>query len=434
MPSNRVRLSRDTRLLLAIVVVAVTMLWVLARIRFSDRPQTKNPVAPVLAQITPPPSAFEDITARVAELQPRVQPAIVAVTFDRADALGGSATAHTTLPALRFRRDLALALVPRSGESDPFRVSSPEFVEIARDPASQLAVLRLSAAALADVPTWPPWRLAVPRFIVVADVSGGVASLRPVFVASLIERVSPIWLGPVWILPAGTSLPSGTFVFNTDGTWVGLTATDAGDAAIVPAERVLAVAEDVLRAGERPLGRLGVEVQRLTPAISKAIGVDSGVVVSWVDPDGPSAGQIAVADAIEAIEGEPVANIESWLAHTARLLDQQSIVLSVRRRGEVHDVTIAARADSNGEEARPLGLTLRTIPETGATVVQVDARSAAARAGLRVGDVLTIVGDSTAPTAAQALRAFRSASPDRPILIAVTRGDEHHVVALQRTW
>jgi S1-C subfamily serine protease len=71
-------------------------------------------------------------------------------------------------------------------------------------------------------------------------------------------------------------------------------------------------------------------------------------------------------------------------------------------------------------------LTLRTIPRIGVEVLRVLPGSVAARAGIREADVVTHLGDITAPTAADVTRAF-GAAHDRPLTIAFTRGDAHHL-------
>ena len=53
-------ISRETRLLLITIVVSVGALWLLARLRFQDRPVTAAPVAPVLAQLRPQ-TSFEEL-------------------------------------------------------------------------------------------------------------------------------------------------------------------------------------------------------------------------------------------------------------------------------------------------------------------------------------------------------------------------------------
>ena len=66
--SYRPRLPRETRRLLLTAFVAVLTLWVLARVRFPERPAAPNPVPPILDQLTGPPT-FAELAARVLALQ-----------------------------------------------------------------------------------------------------------------------------------------------------------------------------------------------------------------------------------------------------------------------------------------------------------------------------------------------------------------------------
>lgn len=424
--------SRDTRVLLTIVVISVATLWALARLRFPDRLPTPNPVPPVLAQLMPP-SAFDDITSAVAQLETRLQPSILGLDVERRHGATAAGVMRTTVSALWFRDDLAVALIGGTTSTDVSEPTIVDAVEVARDRASQLAVIRLPQGAAPALPTWAPRRPSYPRFLIAADPSPGGASLRPVFVGSLREVATPIWSDPIWALPDRIDLAAGTFVFTVDGALAGLVVEREGRPAIVPADTVVAMADRLAREGPRRPGRLGVEVQPLTAAIAAATGASVGVVVSWVDPQGPAGRDLRVADVVESVDAKPTTTLEHWTARIARLTDGESLVISVRRGGGVRDVRLTASAATEGKE-RPLGLTLRTIPRIGVGILRVDAGSAAAAAGLQIGDVLTVVGDIGAPTAPQALRVFATASRERPVFVAVTRAGIHRVFALERTW
>ena len=82
--------------------------------------------------------------------------------------------------------------------------------------------------------------------------------------------------------------------------------------------------------------------------------------------------------------------------------------------------------------SRSLGLTLRARTRIGAEVLRVDPGSAAARAGLAVGDVITLVAESPAPTPAQVTRQFNSLGQSERMLVAVTRGETHFVTTVER--
>ena len=64
----RPRVSRETRLLLTAGLVAVAALWLLARIRFPERPVDPNPVPSVLSQLASVPK-FDGLAGEIAQHQ-----------------------------------------------------------------------------------------------------------------------------------------------------------------------------------------------------------------------------------------------------------------------------------------------------------------------------------------------------------------------------
>jgi S1-C subfamily serine protease len=164
--------------------------------------------------------------------------------------------------------------------------------------------------------------------------------------------------------------------------------------------------------------------------VAAGLGVQAGVVVAWVDPKGPGAGHLTPLDVIEALADEPLSTNAEWYARTARLAAGQSISLSVRRHDEVRTVMLTAQAAA-APGPPPLGLTMRGLERVGVEVQVVAHASAAERAGIQPGDVITVVGDRHAPTPAQVRRLFSMAIDAQPLLIALTRGSAHHVLALE---
>ena len=68
----------------------------------------------------------------------------------------------------------------------------------------------------------------------------------------------------------------------------------------------------------------------------------------------------------------------------------------------------------------------------GSAVTRVAPDSAADRAGLARGDIVTRVGGVAAPTPPQMTRAFTEARAGERVLVAVTRDGRHLVMALGR--
>jgi S1-C subfamily serine protease len=277
--------------------------------------------------------------------------------------------------------------------------------------------------------------LSYPRFLIAADPHAGAVSLRPVFIGALdqIAAPTPAWREPHWVLPDGISVTGGTFVFAADGAWVGLVIGRGGATRLVPAASVIAMADWLVKEGPTQPGWLGIEVEPLSDTVAAAAGATAGVTVTWVDPRSRAAGQLRAGDVIERVEESPVTTLEDWTALVSRLGEGEAVAIGARRAGELVEGQVVA-IPPPGPITRPLGLTLRTIRRIGAEVVRVDPGSAAAAAGLRPGDVITVVGDVEQPTAPQVTRTLAAASRERPVILAFTRGSSHHVVALERNW
>jgi S1-C subfamily serine protease len=179
-----------------------------------------------------------------------------------------------------------------------------------------------------------------------------------------------------------------------------------------------------------PSGYLGMHVQPLTPVLARATGSTSGVVVTWVDQAGPAAAMVAAGDVVEAAADQPLPTPLHWEAVLARVAPGDPVTLRVRREDGVQDVTLLAASGPSPPEGAALGLALAARPGLGSIVTRVTAGSVAARAQIARGDVITRIAGVQAPSPA-AVRQTVAASAGEPVLVVVTRGDTHHVTALE---
>jgi hypothetical protein len=309
----RPRVSRETRLLLTAGVAAVAALWLLARIRFPERPATPNPVPSVLSQLASGPK-FDDLAGEIAQLHGRLLPSLVA--GEVASAVGSLQASHRAV-AIRLRDDLAVTLVPSGSNRERWNDARI----LIRDAASGLAVVRVPIPVSAPPPVpWTPRQPQQPRYLVASDISpkGGV-SLRPAFVGSLDPIDSPLWSEPLWAVPGRTDLAAGSFLFTNTAELAGLVITHRAGLAIVPGRIVLAEAERLLTTPPGPPGAIGIEVQQLTPPVASVTGASMGVMVAWVDPDGASRKHLTTGDVIEAVDGRALATRHHWDFRVARL-------------------------------------------------------------------------------------------------------------------
>ncbi len=414
----RPSVSRETRRLLLAGALAVAALWLLARVRYEDRVLTANPVPAVFSQLAAPPS-YDDLAAPLAQLQARLEPSMVVVELPSFD-LG----VPERRAALRWRDGVAivaLAAGDGGGELTDARV-------IGHDAGTGLAVVRVPSSEPVPEPIpWTPRRERQPRYLFASDVSTAGVTLRPVYVGALDVLDSPSWPEPVWAVPAGAALAPGTLVFSSNAEFAGVTVGRGAGVAIVPAATVLAAATQLLESPGGGGATFGVEVQPLTPQVAALTGATQGVVVTWVPPGGDAAG-LQVGDVVDAVNGQPITTPQHWHARSATLAAGDRATLRVRRNGEVLAVTVTATA--RPAPSRALGLALRAVPGSGAEVTKIERGSAGARAGLLRGDVITRVGATAAPSPAHLARAFAALGDGQQLMLAITRGDSHHVLVL----
>ena len=422
----RPSVSRETRLLLTIVAVSLALLWVLARIRFPGRAATPNPVPPVLAQLAPP-SAFDDIASTVGQLAPRLGALISTIVVSTENGPGPQSAAAQ---ALRIRDGLAVALID---ERDTPRTAEGTAIEIAaRDPATKLTLLRMPPDDNAAADIWSSRGPQSPRFFIVSDLSLGGVSLRPVFIGALNSVASPRWSGTLWAVPYGTELRAGTFLFTVAGEFAGIAVPHESSLVIVPGDVLINAVDRLLRQPRSNPAAIGVDVQALSPTLATSLKAKSGVVVTWVDPAGPAAGIVSPMDVVDRVNGNAVTSPDQWEAQVLGLSDGNAAVLDVHREGEMQQVRVIARGKSASANDAALGLTLRTIPRIGAEVVHVLPRSAAARAGIQAGDVITRAGDVDTPSAAHVSRLFVTESQGGSLVVALTRDQDHRVLAINK--
>jgi hypothetical protein len=400
------------------ILLSVIVLMALARIRFPQRPVTPNLVSPLLAQLGSA-SPFEELADAVSAVEAQVVPSLHLLTIQQTPS-----EAPEMITALRFSGDTAIALV---GERQAAGFGGNV---IARDRVTGLTLIRTSSSPTPARPIWTPQQAGGSRYMLVTNASAGGPSLHPVFVGPLTTSSSVRWQTPVWLIPRQLRVPEASFVFTTTGALAGLVVEEPPGQAIVPGGAVIAVAERLLTTEQTPAGSLGITAQDLTSAIKAATQVSSGVIVVHVNPGGPADGRLVPTDIVERMDKEPISNVMTWDAHTARLGAGQSVSLQVKRSGQSAQVVLTAAALPSTLPAT-LGLTLRSRARLGSEVMRVDPGSAE-RAGIEVGDILARVGDVPSPSAAQVNASFDALPSGGAVLVAITRGDKHLVVALAK--
>ena len=445
------RFSRESRLLLLTLAASVVLLLVLARFRFPE--EQGVPTLPV----RPPSAPLERLAARatydelasiVGDLERRIAPALVVL---RVEATGGgrlpgaspgdagmrTSVALRWVPGVRVRPDAVLARV-ELGASVMGIVGSDARPELqAYDPLRGLAIVRVPPVSDA-----PPsiWEAGTPRplsghYVAVVEGTLGGPTLRPTFLGRADPIVDVRWNGPLLVLGGELQAPAGSLVFSLDARLVGMSVLEEGSLAIVPAQALLEAVDALTHRPPRQLGDLGIEVQALTPTLAAATDTATGVMVAWVDPEGPAAGLLRFGDVIERIGGTPVGTARAFGILEARVPPGTEVIVRVVRDDEYVDVAVVAASATPPEDpdrAARLGLVMRARTGSGTEIVSVEDGTAGSRAELAPGDLITSIGDQARPTPAQVRRAYADAGEGAWLLVGVLRGDRHIVVALEK--
>lgn len=344
---------------------------------------------------------------------------------------------------------------------------------IGRDPATDLAVLRVDAGEVlphvvfgdSDTARVGDWVVAIGNpFGLGGSLTVGVISARGRDIGGQYDD----YLQSDVSINRGNS---GGPLFNLDGEVIGVntaifspTGASVGISFSVPSAVAQPVIAQLIEYGETRRGWLGVNVQPVTPDMARAMGLSSarGAVVTRIDPEGPAASSgLQPGDVILAIAGRAVADDRLLTRIVAETEPGARVRLEVFRRGEslTLDVEIARLRERaatvrpggrNGGETAPaepasaslFGLTLAPLTDAlrrqyrvhpdaeGLVVTAVDAASDAA-GKVRVGDVLEEIAWTRVESLTQARETAEAARASGPVLVTLNRQGQYLLQTLR---
>jgi Do/DeqQ family serine protease len=257
---------------------------------------------------------------------------------------------------------------------------------------------------------------------------------------------------------------SGGALVNTQGELIGINSQilspsggSIGIGFAIPSNMARSVMDQLTKNGRVSRGRLGVNIQEITPELAQSMNLkDSrGVLVSGVEPGMPAekAG-IREGDVITAVNGARVDDSNSLRNRIAAMSPGTDVALTVLRDGheeqlhakliELKDDNEATASEGGGEKESgggQLGITVETVTADmasrlklkkaqGVVISDIDPNSPAAEAGLQPGDVILEVNHQPVKSGAD-IRAGVKASGSRPTLLLMNRDGVNHFLALQ---
>jgi hypothetical protein len=430
-PSRR----RETRLLVVTIAVSGLMLFLLAKVRFPNAPTALvEPASPPLERLAAR-ATYDELTGIVRGVYRQVSPAILTVPL-APEAIAEPGFEPTAVPAVRISVDQAIALIGVGRSAVPESQGPNAATILASDSSRGVVLFKVSNAAgiaprLAELDSLNQG----PGYAAAVEATPAGPAIRPLYYGRLDVVQDPRWYGTVLRLSALQQLlPTGAAVFTLDGRFIGLGFADGRNFIIVPSPALLGEAERLARDGSVTGATLGAQVTAITPALAKATGAQAGVVVTYVDDQGPAAKVLTPGDVVTRVGSQAVHTPNAYAAAVAGLAPNTPVPVQLVRNGAESWVSVTPIAIGTGAGAPSagLGLDLRAIRGTGSEVLNVAQHSAAAHAGLLRGDLITAFGGVQAPDPAHIARMFQDAASDTGFVVVVQRAAAHLVVGLTR--
>jgi serine protease Do len=320
---------------------------------------------------------------------------------------------------------------------------------VGSDAATDVAVLKIDARDLPTVRLGDPAKLRVGDWVVAIGTPYGLENTVTSGIVSAKSRALPGDAVVPFIQTDAAVNPgnSGGPLFNLDGEVVGINSQIfsrsggfQGVAFAIPIDVALRVKDEIQQHGRVAHGRLGVNVQPVDQAIADSFGLDGprGALVGSVQKGSPAArAGLEPGDVILKYDGRAVERSDALPAMVAATRPGTKAALEVWRGGKVEklDVLVGERdapnrvADAKGAAGQgKLGVTVRPLtPDErkeakleGGVVVESVA-GAAAKAGVRPGDVIVAV-NRTPVGSVEALRELVQKS-DKSVALLIQRED-----------
>ncbi len=293
---------------------------------------------------------------------------------------------------------------------------------LGKDKTTDIAVLKIDAKDLPVVAIGDPAGTRVGEWVVAIGAPFGLDNTVTAGIVSAKGRSLPGDAAVPFIQTDAAVNPgnSGGPLFNLKGEVIGINSQIfsrsggfQGLAFAIPIDVAMDVKDQIAHNGKVSHGRLGVSIQEVNQSLAETFGLPKpgGALVGSVVKDGPAAkAGIEAGDVILKFDGKPISRSADLPPMVAKVKPGSTVALDVWRAGkamsvsakigEISDAAVVADATDVASQGK-LGVAVRALsPEErksadGVTgVVVEDVAGAAAKAGVRPGDVIVAVNNT----------------------------------------
>jgi len=326
------------------------------------------------------------------------------------------------------------------------------------DARTDVAVIKIDAGGLPAVRIGDPKRTKVGEWVAAigspfgleSTVTAGIVSAKSRNLPD--ERLVPFIQTDVAVNPGNSGGP----LFNLAGEVVGInsmiysrTGGYMGVSFAIPIDVAMKVKDDLVQYGKVTRGRIGVVIQSVTQPLAESFGLAKagGALVSKVEPDSPAAkAGLKTGDVILAWNGQAVGDSVELPALVADTKPGAQASMKVWRDGAAKQIAISVgempadkatlAAAASPVAGGKLGVAVRPLAPEEAKGAGVDggliverADGAAAKAGVRRGDVILGVNGKPVRSAQDLKSAIDGAGKNAALL--VQRGEARIFVPVQ---
>ena len=329
---------------------------------------------------------------------------------------------------------------------------------VGSDPGTDIALLRIEAENLSELPLGDSDALEIGDFVVAIGSPFQLEQTVTLGIVSALSRRS-INLGrggyEDFIQTDASINPgnSGGPLVDLDGRLVGINTAlitpargNVGIGFAVPSNMARSVVEQLLKFGEIRRGLLGVRIEQVSPGVAEALDLDEllGALVSRVEEGSPAeaagieAGDVIVSVDDKAIEDpadlrnrigfSPVGEtVRIGVVRDGRLIEKEAVI------GQMRSMSVAGEVSSEklgGVELTEIG---RDHPRygrvEGVEVRSVEAGSQAWEAGLRQGDIIYAVNRRRVRSVEEFVETVQEQGD--VLALFIQRGERREIVVLR---